>query len=419
MSREDFARKAAEYRRGRDRREAAVAEAFRVSSAVRGETGGKYSQPRMAILSGELSDTREGKYRVTFFAPDGPVGHSTRPTELECFKEVADTMHDGPIAPMTEAEVIAWTSSPEFERGARVTAFVQAENTLRWFAGKVGRHEWASEVIQRANDTGTRGGTVNTRGKPTDLDALDESIDVLHAAIRELPVPNPPHGFVRNPAWVTHALATHFDLLDQKVPPNWMPHLAGVTPRRNKIVADLVEFGCGAYGCVLATNDPGIVLKVTTDSTEAQFAAELSHDLVAAVCVEYPLVIRLAEKHEGATVHLLWRESAEHVGGLARQLGKRAARYVDQQHAAAQAAYIAIMDGAHDEITPLLDAWLAAVAELGQVRELAELSEGILAVWEAQRVFFGDIHIGNLGQVTRDRAKKWVITDPGNIVVIE
>lgn len=167
---------------------AAIEKMLTRSSALRGGTG---DRARMAIKSGEMSEPEHGRFRVTFFGPDGPHGHATRNTEREIVREIWMAL-PAPVFPMSDDEVIEWTSTAEFEKGSKLTAYVQAENALRWHAGKAGKYAWAHEVIERANDLGTRHGSVNTRGAPYDSSALDDAIAMLSAALRELPETNPP-----------------------------------------------------------------------------------------------------------------------------------------------------------------------------------------------------------------------------------
>jgi len=396
--------------------------AFRVSPAIRGMQG---SQARMAIKSGELSDTQRGPLRVTFFGEDGPHGHDTMKDDRGIAERVRESMSP-PFVPMTDEDVMAWTTTEAFERGSKLTAFVQAENTLRWFASKAGRSTWAQKEIDRANDLGTRDQTVNARNKPYDGEAMDAAIDVLHAAIGELPVPNPRRkAFVRNPPWVTSTLAKHYEILDDQVPSVWLPQLAAVTSKRNRVIADLVEYGCGAYGCVLATNDPKVVLKVTTDDTEAEFAAQLASELVAPICVDYRMVVRLSGHHQGRRIHLLWREAAEHVGGLRAELGDTADQEVGDQHRSAQEAYDAVMRELEPQvIRQKIGVWLAACERMARssVAEIRPLGRGLVEVYAEQHVLFGDIHGGNLGLVRQSDGGRssdaWVITDPGNVAVI-
>ncbi len=382
---------------------------FAMTPAIRGT--GYRDEPRMAIKSGELSDLAAGTIRVTFFGPDGPHGHVTKATEHAAAEAVLEFM-DEPFSAMAVADVMEWTTTPTFERGSRIIAIVQAENTLRYFAGRAGRSDWAYEIIRAR-------GPMQFDEVP--LERLDSELERLVAAIRELPVPNrrvlP---LVRNPAWVTGAIADHYELLDDKVPPRWMPQLQHVDHDGDNLLARLTEFGCGVYGCVIATADPDTVLKVTSDETEAEFASTLANELAAPVCVEYRLVIRIATRHKGAQVHLLWREAADHVGKIDTALGgdkgRLAATLIDAQHFAAQRAYAAIFEHREAEIAEHLHEWLDAVRRWERVPELAPLAAGILEVWDAQHVLFGDIHAGNLGYVKGRDA--WVITDPGNIAVV-
>lgn len=221
-----------------------------------------------------------------------------------------------------------------------------------------------------------------------------------------------------NPAWTTHALADSFESLSSQIPATYMPKLADVRGGpRGTLVAELKEYGCGAYGCVLPTQEERIVLKVTTDATEAEFASQLAHTLDAPICVEYFLAVELAAKHRGMTIFCLWRESADDVGEVAKVLGARADKLVQKQHRAAQEVFAAFYDG--EPTDKLVARWKKATREMAAIPDLEPLSTGLLHVFERQGIFFGDIHPGNLGRVFRGRDKgEWVITDPGHVAVI-
>jgi hypothetical protein len=222
-----------------------------------------------------------------------------------------------------------------------------------------------------------------------------------------------------NPAWVTHTLADAFESLSSQVPPQWLPKLDDVRggPRAT-LVATLKEYGCGAYGCVLPTLDRSVVLKVTTDSTEAEFASQLAADLVAPIVVEYYMAVSLAARHEGRPIYLLWREGADDVGKVDQVIGVDAAYYIDEQHKAAQLAYKALRDGSDPK--SLLRAWEVACHEMGKaVPELRSLADGLVKIFRAQKIFFGDIHAQNLGRVFRGgEIGEWVVTDPGHVAVL-
>lgn len=177
----------AEWKKEEADRLAEIQRAFAVSPAIRGGVG---DQATMAIKSGELSDTEHGRYRVTFFGHDGPHGHVTKDTDEDIATETKAVLKR-PIVPMTDDDVMAWTSTDEYLRGSKLTVYMQGENTLRWLAGKNDRRAWANDVIALANETGTRGGSVNIRGKAFDPDALDDAIKIISAAIIELPIKNP------------------------------------------------------------------------------------------------------------------------------------------------------------------------------------------------------------------------------------
>jgi len=176
-----------EWKKEEAERLAEIQLAFATSPAIQGGSG---PQATMAIKSGEISDTEHGRYRVTFFGHDGPHGHVTKDTDEDIAMETKAVLKR-PIVPMTDDDVMAWTSTDEYLRGSKLTVYMQGENTLRWLAGKNDRRAWADEVIALANETGSRGGTVNIRGKAFDPDALDDAIKIISAALGELPIKNP------------------------------------------------------------------------------------------------------------------------------------------------------------------------------------------------------------------------------------
>jgi hypothetical protein len=225
---------------------------------------------------------------------------------------------------------------------------------------------------------------------------------------------------VTNPAWVGQALADTYEWLQQGIPSQWLPLLASVkSDGAGAIVGEVKEYGCGAYGCVIPTLDPKIVMKLTADETEAEFAAMISYTpLVAQICVRYPMVVETPVKDpKGARVYFLWRDAAAHVGELKKRLGRRANAYIKAQHDAGDAAYRAIYNQ-EPNAGRLMTLWAEsceAMARQTEVPELRALGEGLVEVWGQQGILFGDIHPGNLGLVEG----RWVVTDPGHIVVVD
>jgi hypothetical protein len=268
---------------------------------------------------------------------------------------------------------------------------------------------------------------------------------------------------VANPAWVTEILAASWEVLEDTIPPAWRPRLDSVkVTSADRISAGVHEYGCGAYGCVFPTYDPSVVMKVSTDDTEAEFAANLAATLVRPICVRYHEVMALAQKHNRRQVYLLWRESADHVGQMERVLGGLAVDYLHAQHAAAQFAYAVVqgivtrdwlakhqgtwqaeanrsfgqveyvdihnifeqltdvtMGRVNDMMYKAIAIWLASVegmAHQSQIPQLRRFAQGLLEVYEQQHIFFGDVHSQNVGLVARDDGGHWVITDPGHVV---
>jgi len=273
------------------------------------------------------------------------------------------------------------------------------------------------------------------------------------------------HGrLVANPAWVTDILAESWEVLNDTVPPAWRPRLDDIrATSADRISGSVHEYGCGHYGCVYPTYDPEVVMKVTTDETEAEFAADLAATLVRPICVIYRQVVALAARHKKRAVHLLWRESATHVGDLEKVLGGLAVDYLHAQHAAAQFAYAALgghvtstwlekhreswqgsanatfgfvdlvdvndvfeqlavvkMERVHDMARTALSLWVSSVDKMARqtkIPQLRRLADGMLEVYTQQHIFFGDVHSGNVGLVARADGGHWVITDPGHVAV--
>lgn len=226
---------------------------------------------------------------------------------------------------------------------------------------------------------------------------------------------------ISNPAWVTKLLSKHFVKLEEHIPPKWLPKLTSPSTKQGKFVAAMKEYGCGAYGCVLPTLDPGVVLKVTTDETEAQFAHDMADKLAAPVVVKYHLTYSLPDQYKGLQTYLLWRDSAEHVDKVEQTIAEESGvdpRVVEKaiagQHEAAQNAFEALDAGRPAEA--LLKTWEKKTREMGKaVPELRELAEGMITNLHKNKVFFGDVHGGNIGLVNG----KWVVVDPGHVAVLE
>lgn len=265
-----------------------------------------------------------------------------------------------------------------------------------------------SDVSREANDDFTLGFFMEIIEK-----AGDTNLRIGRKENRDL---------TENPAWATKVVAHTYGEIEQKVDPTWLPKLDGMGARGNQLLGKLKELGCGAYGCVYPTGDDGIVLKITTDDTEAEFARELAADLVTPVTVHYHMVIDADAAYRNRPVFFLWREEAKKVGKIVKEpkYGRRARQLIHAQHLAAQVAYelMGHRMKAYKSIAEALAVWRTAAENMGEIEELRFLARGMIDVLDQNKVFFGDVHEGNLGIVTRNGREVWAITDPGHVFVV-
>jgi streptomycin 6-kinase len=132
-------------------------------------------------------------------------------------------------------------------------------------------------------------------------------------------------------------------------------------------------------------------------------------------------VRQLPDKYKQRPTYLLWRDSAEHVDKVEQTIAESGDADVETiegaiaaQHKAAQEAFDALMDG--EDATKLLQKWEDACREMGVlVPDLSELAEGMITNLHNNKVFFGDVHGGNIGMVNG----RWVVVDPGHVAVLE
>lgn len=361
----------------------------------------------LVIVTGDTHPSAgDRKLRATTFLHDGPWGHENYKDMEDVASELARRSWNT-VIPASDDEVQEWTSTPEFIAGSKRVAFAQAANALRYMASRDG---YNSETYRRAQ---------RILSDAEMMDDIDAATAKLEHELRAFDPDRRAHSFVENPPWVTKALADAYESVSSKVPPAWLPRLTHVKSSHGGVTAKVKEYGCGKYGCVLPTLDPKIVLKVTSDDTEAQFAEHYSPTLVDPVVVDYFAVVPLPDRHKGRPVYLLWRESAKHVGAVDAVVGSHAGNLIDIQHAAAADVLYLVMDKAdRRHIDAAAEVWLDTLEQIAdEVPELESLAKGMMAIYRQQGVFIGDVHTGNLGVVTRDGKDQWVITDPGNVIV--
>lgn len=242
--------------------------------------------------------------------------------------------------------------------------------------------------------------------------------------------------------------------------PEWVPQQ--VTSRGSKV--SVAELGCGHYGCVMPTEDPKVVCKVTSDVTEATFivaAATLRGEPPEGI-VRYHGIYQLPEKHRGRDTFILWREAALDVGlpsfysrdyraknlatnlydfktlaNLARETLKGSSRrdaLLEEARKYEGRAWDICSDFApRSEFGPEGEKLskrfkgalrLAVALRLCDIMaEIMENTDGSDMVGSALRyylqegILLADVHTGNVGTV--ERTSGWVITDPGHAVGLE
>jgi hypothetical protein len=110
-----------------------------------------------------------------------------------------------------------------------------------------------------------------------------------------------------NPPWVDETLKAHWYQLERRVGKRMMPR-----PREEG-----GELGSGLYGTVFATRRRGVVMKVTSDPSEARFVvAALSLGKWPDGIVRYYDIVRLPKTYRRRPVYAIWREEALSTGIL-------------------------------------------------------------------------------------------------------
>lgn len=119
-------------------------------------------------------------------------------------------------------------------------------------------------------------------------------------------------------AWVDRALTRKWSALTEQVPESWLP-----IPIGGRKVKHFQEYGSGHYGSVYPTGKPGLVMKVTSDPTEAMFVAHVLRTKTESDgLVRYYKVFALeGESRRERPTFVLWRDEATHVGEVRVLLG--------------------------------------------------------------------------------------------------
>lgn len=114
-------------------------------------------------------------------------------------------------------------------------------------------------------------------------------------------------------AWIDNIFTRLWPRLEAAAPDKkWMPNVDRAS--RARIVVQ--EYGCGLYGCVMPTHDPGIVIKLTSDPSEAWFVSvAMQLGGWPSGIVRYYAAFAIPEAtFRGRPVYALWRDEAYRVG---------------------------------------------------------------------------------------------------------
>lgn len=249
-------------------------------------------------------------------------------------------------------------------------------------------------------------------------------------------------------AWDKLAEVAHRDAMPRRVP--------GET-------AKFREYGAGHYGVVMPTSREGVVLKLTTDETEAGFVSlilgnpELRHARLDGLVRYYSLVKLSDVTHKRRGVYAIWREEAFDVGFALHMGWGKSPRWERDLLAFKDFASVVkdyIKPGKsgwavrREKVRNMLP-WGSRVASYGdrevpkhwrnpeksaiavqlatwKTHELSSTPDIYLVgetLWDLTEVgvLLADVHLNNIGKVQREdyRDGVVVITDPGHMVLLD
>ena len=123
-----------------------------------------------------------------------------------------------------------------------------------------------------------------------------------------------------NPAWSNRILLENWDKMERAVGEEHMPKRAFLPWKKEMFI----EYGEGIYGVVLPTRTKDVVLKITTDDTEAWFVrVALAMNHWPKGLVRYYAVAQLHGERKHDATFALWREEASRVGKVEPNLIER------------------------------------------------------------------------------------------------
>lgn len=311
-----------------------------------------------------------------------------------------------------------------------------------------------------------------------------------------------------NPPWSDRILKKHWAALESRVGAKWMPIAATEHPKLAKLKEDLDyadariakgeqiawredvarryealarkkpkgyrEYGSGHYGCVMPTPTAGVVIKVTTDQTEAAFVAaylSLAPSQRPVGIIPYHKIIAIrSESHLKRPVFVLWRDEAEYVGKIGEWIAEQARDfekdYYRRSWEKARRSLGNCLDAARgirqrvrkradakqvlaDAVSQMGDAWNAGARTqlpLHNFKNRTKAVAWLLAVFDANAqemttepmgnyigqalhesleagLLLADVHLGNVGipvgALADEIGKTPIITDPGHAIALD
>jgi hypothetical protein len=278
-------------------------------------------------------------------------------------------------------------------------------------------------------------------------------------------------GLEENPPWTDRILRDNTEEIHESGLPEPANLVGGLVARKGAPR----ELGAGSYGAVYSTTDPGMVFKVTSDKTEADFIrAALKIGEWPAGIVTYHEVIAFPEKFRKRDTFGIWRESAILVGlqdgmeeaettyeeiqlqefnsylrwfgsnaGFARDTLKRAkdpANMIKEAREWQQWAYDTVgpaeatppwrwgntmrfyaedFKGAQ-RVAAALRACEIISQNMGSTDKMSYVGKA-LEFYLDRGILLADVHHDNVGLVEREDFYEpiWVITDPGHAVLLD
>lgn len=143
-----------------------------------------------------------------------------------------------------------------------------------------------------------------------------------------------------NPAWVDAVMISVWDELQSTVGSKALPvpYESG-----DDLPVTFREYGCGSWGCVYPTSTDGLVVKVTSDESEAAFIQDAINEAKRYGFPEGMVRYYMVAKVSGAkrlsprgdeynSIYVIWREGVDHVGEEAIDMARRdyGFKHVDQ-----------------------------------------------------------------------------------------